>query len=110
MIAPLCFADRPGGEAPGRPIGGCVEISRGQTIRPRAPHVSTGSVPASNRQGRDLIALGVVQPHAFAHALIAAQGYAAGSNGPTIRKHSRYARSVGAASSLRADMISRKDG
>jgi hypothetical protein len=34
---------------------------------------------------------------------------AAGSSGPTIRKHCRYARSVGAASSLRADMISGKD-
>jgi formylmethanofuran dehydrogenase subunit B len=34
---------------------------------------------------------------------------AAGSSGPTIRKHCRYARSVGATSSLRADMISGKD-
>ena len=42
-------------------------------------------------------------------ALIAAQGYAAGSRGPTIRKHYRYARPVGAASSLRADMISGRD-
>ena len=34
---------------------------------------------------------------------------AAGSRGPTIRKHCRYARPVGAASSLRADMISGRD-
>jgi len=41
-----------------------------------------------------------------AHTLIAAQGYAAGSSGPTIRKRCCYARSVRAASSLCADMIS----
>ena len=40
---------------------------------------------------------------------IPAQGCAAGSNGPTIRKNCRDARSVGTASSLRPDMISGKD-
>jgi hypothetical protein len=44
-----------------------------------------------------------------AHAPITAQGCAGRSSGPTIRKGCRYARSVGPASSLRADMIFGKD-
>ncbi len=44
-----------------------------------------------------------------AHALIAAEGCAAGSSGPAIRNHCRYARSGGAPSSLRSDMIFGRD-
>src|ERR1039457_4353505 len=42
-------------------------------------------------------------------SIFTAQGYAAGSSGPTIRNHCRYARYVGAASSIRVDMIFGRD-
>jgi hypothetical protein len=58
---------------------------------------------------RQILSLYTSYYNGIAHAPIAAQGYAAGSSSPTIRNHCGYACSVGAASSLCADMIFGKD-